>query len=476
MPNTIPSELWLQIASVCSKRDLNRLSLTCSEFSKLLRPMLYRHVSLREDGENFWALRLLIKNADLAAKVRTFNCSGQRVDFEMLFTAIRSMKKLDSLRFTIDVPHKELQAFVDHLNDREQPILKLCFHDLYLTGLYGRGVSLAFKRLEEVELNASTYHPSLIYNYSIKAALADDRIILGVLQASLGTLTRVSLPSEWSFQPRENRDKSDDFWSLRFPRLQRLFFHEFGVRCINSLPDIRKSFFLAHMETLQVIDFGSESDRIHGSIHLCLPTEARRLAGDKLAIQRITMSSTQLRRMLRLNAQETKFTLQQVEIRDYSMDNRGREEMEQCKMLLTSYLATARPFKAIQELKFNLFSEYHTTRDWMESDIESLYQIIQRTSNLFGPTVERWTGCLPPLDGLKPEALGRVLQSHPKLRYVRVSPPADFTGTREDFASSLAGACLTLEAVEVVHQKTYGMLYYKVVRDGDRKVTRVLEA
>jgi hypothetical protein len=110
------------------------------------------------------------------------------------------------------------------------------------------------------------------------------------------------------------------------------------------------------------------------------------------------------------------------------------------------------PFRSLQELSIPLWLKHHTLEDWRKDNYTPVYftHWLEQYAEFFGPSVEVLSGCLPPIEGLTADGLGRALHCFRKLKRIVICDLA--VGGFDDaeaYVLELATSCVSLEVVDV---------------------------
>jgi len=428
----LSSELWLLIAAGLPTEDLSRLGRCSRYLLQILRPALYRNTILRDKVFEATTVMLLARDPFLASSIKRFRYVLKI--FAMVET-ILTMSNLIDLSIGLSFEDDEAQqSFVNYFKSREQPLEALT---IYATSFHSDHFEIPGLR-------------SLGWKTSSRPQLQS------VLTASRGTLTQVEL----SHQAVNTADPLDPFWSLRFPRLRLLKIPSLDDTVLQGDGD-RTDFFVAHASTLQEIFVKVYPPLRNLKLSFCLPDPEQ---NEEASPARLTIRSLAFDAawsMLVVARYVPRYT-DKLERLELIID--GSYPPEHCFSPLESLKSAiyvrfalmppgpATSFPALREFCIPFWYEHHTLEDWRRFNCtpDTFIDHIRQQAALFGPLIEILSGCLPPIEGLTPEALGEALSSFPHLKQIAICDVAvGGFDSAEEYAIKLASTCISLEVIDI---------------------------
>lgn len=464
----ISEDVWVLVAQELDAPDLFSFCRCSTEFLRIVRPVLYRKVTLkhtrwhRKDCDfavTDTTLQLLISNPSLSNNVRHLKVVLDQTEFPMvgLTEAILAMNFLVS--FEIIGPRSFLFRNAEEQRD-------------FVKKFKARNVVLP-----EIHLTCGFY-PSEPLDISglIRVGWRNEPsgCFLSLLSASSTTITELHF--DFIEIAHQQHLGEAGFWSLRFPRL-RLFIlrwewrYMHGFSLASAAP--RREFFIAHAKTLDRIQLPDSAALAFSGTEVkgvndqpCLGI--RYLEGSSYFYEMIA------RRMGHsLHGDISCVTLHEFCPRTSDMENRPfrRSILLQLERLVDFFWLRTRypngnafprpPFvSGVVEVSIPWMStdqpfskgkwDEFSPPPWDGDDLGPFLQLLRHFSKVFGPPLRILSGRIPPIPGLNTQLLGTALKQFPRLETAHVCEELVLeSGCKdmEECALQLVERCDTLKSV-----------------------------
>jgi hypothetical protein len=279
MPRSLPSELWIIIASdLSTTNDLAHLGITCSRIFHIVRPFLYRNVVIEADGHQSNAshvLALLAHDKSLAKCVVQLTLKRIQPPGYVYDPQITppSLINVDALTNMVSLQHVALYGFVFR-NAHEQNELGRVLAGIPLAeltyvaddGAVIRDEGFPTDRIGDIGDLKKLYWDggdsrcafiSLLTPVPCHIVVtlidADVKPLWHLLSRSTSTIHTLTLPFDLCL------DDNDNLWYMYFPHLRSFTLGSWENESEPPENDFW-DFIVAHSDTIQVLDHAYEDD------------------------------------------------------------------------------------------------------------------------------------------------------------------------------------------------------------------------
>ncbi|KAK7055487.1 BHLH domain-containing protein [Favolaschia claudopus] len=441
----LPIEIWLQILNLkIPLADLANFCLTCYHVLAIVRPMLYRSLTLTAEKPNSLpngavkaTFELLARDADLATHVRELTldarsrvepASSQNADLVNI-SSLRNMVRLKRLilfgNITRHSPRSTTAEFIQILHNLQLDELRFPER-----GLREFVIPLVPAQLAQLGNAKRIIFGSGAFDHNDQLR----HRLQPLLVAATSSLTSLSLTGRVSHL--------NVLFDLHFPHLVSLELVDLWDDSISSSQF--DAFLSSHHEMLEELYLSctDQMSRRVGHGHALILFNASILHPEFLPNLRVFRGHSWNLTLMTGASMRCLTTLQELSL------GFGLPRDQNVNRVLDSVQAFGR-LGSLRALDFDLFQ-------WIDLDVD-LDTVINRIADLCGPTLEEWRALLP-YAGSWAEGL---LTRFPRLRVIvlaRDSQPSNFTplhpraavGNGIERIRSLAQICTTLEEVNVI--------------------------
>ncbi|KIM75157.1 hypothetical protein PILCRDRAFT_827586 [Piloderma croceum F 1598] len=442
---SLPTELWLLVvASLDSRSDLAHLSCTSSPLLRIVRPILYRSVSLtaRVQGTDpSYTLALLARDEALAKSVVELKLN-RPISRYLTSHSMHNLVNPAALANLVSLRHIVIRGSV-FLTPHEQHEFGRVLADIPLEDL----AYIAYNSLEKWpndEMEGIRDLKKLVWKTE-----ASDGPMWDILSRSRTTIHTLSLPFS-------HVDESPclRLWTMHFPHLRSLTLGVWDIEAevlSANAPDFT-DFILTHNNTIE------ELDMEYGQYDDCA------LRFDRSALTRLGPDSLPHLRSFRGNASTfmimaqarmkcLKTTLRRLVVGPGGVDDPTWELRWMFDAILSPVTGGTSSGSALGRLSALIELDLDLSQ-WEERERTAIVEAIRLCAECCGPSLEVWIGTLPGVVPMNAEELGELFGLFQRLRVIflpgAIIPRGKYEGDEGECAKYvriLASKCLALEEV-----------------------------